>query len=137
MGIYDRDYMREDHTRRSSRLTVTVYVILGIAAITAILLTSRLIPRDGPALATQPYPPGPPGVVYPLDLNTATLQELLTVPGIGPATAEHIVKNRPFKKVDDLLTIYGIGETRLRTFSRYITVTPPELPIGETGQSGR
>ena len=48
-----------------------------------------------------------------LSLNSATLTELDTLPGVGPATAQKIVAARPFNRVDDLLEVSGIGPATL------------------------
>lgn len=62
----------------------------------------------------------------PVNLNTATAAELQEVPGIGPATAQKILDTRksygPFKSVDDLLAIKGIGQKRLDKMRKYLTV---------------
>ena len=63
----------------------------------------------------------------PVNLNTATSEELQQVPGIGPATAEKILLMRksygPFKSVDDLLAIKGLGKKRLEKMRKYLTVS--------------
>lgn len=68
----------------------------------------------------------------PLDLNTATATQLQQVPGIGPKMAEAIVHMRetsgPFRRVDDLLAIRGIGKKKYRLIRPYLTVRPPVLP---------
>ena len=84
----------------------------------------------------------------PVNINTATSEELQQVPGIGPATAQKILQMRksygPFKSVDDLLAIRGLGQKRLDKMRKYLTVgkaaapkttpsaanptTPPEKP---------
>ena len=55
-----------------------------------------------------------------VDINTAASAELETLPGIGPALARKIVEfreqNGPFRTVDDLLKIRGIGEKSLERF---------------------
>jgi len=55
--------------------------------------------------------------LHPVNLNSASAAELEQVPGIGPSTAEKILKMRKsygaFKSVDDLLAIKGIGKKRL------------------------
>ena len=52
-----------------------------------------------------------------VDLNTATAEELDKLPGIGPATAEAIIRHREthgrFRSVTDLLEVRGIGEAKL------------------------
>jgi comEA protein len=62
----------------------------------------------------------------PVNLNTATALELQQVPGIGPSTADKILKMRksygPFKSVDDLRAIRGIGPKRMEKMRKYITV---------------
>lgn len=64
-----------------------------------------------------------------VDLNLASAEELQAVPGIGPALSERIVRfreeNGPFRRVDDLLKVRGIGEKSLEKMRPYLTVTPP------------
>jgi competence protein ComEA len=53
-----------------------------------------------------------------VNVNTASFDELQTISGIGPATAQRIVDERrkgPFKSLDDLQArVKGIGESRVR-----------------------
>jgi competence ComEA-like helix-hairpin-helix protein len=62
----------------------------------------------------------------PVNINSATSEELQQVPGIGPATAEKILQMRKsygaFKSVDDLLAIRGLGPKRLEKMRKYLTV---------------
>lgn len=53
------------------------------------------------------------GVPSRVSLNSATLAELETLPGVGPATAGLIIDNRPYSRVDDLLRVPGIGPKKL------------------------
>ena len=72
---------------------------------------------SGPTAAT-------PGA--PVDLNTADVTQLDTLPGVGPATAAAIVAHReehgPFSTVDGLLDVRGIGEGRLDAVRDLVTV---------------
>jgi competence ComEA-like helix-hairpin-helix protein len=65
----------------------------------------------------------------PVNINSATSEELQQVPGIGPATAEKILQMRKsygaFKSVDDLLAIRGLGQKRLDKMRKYLTVGKP------------
>jgi competence ComEA-like helix-hairpin-helix protein len=72
-------------------------------------------------LAAKKKPPEAP-----INLNTATSEELQLVPGIGPVTAEKILQMRKsygaFKSVDDLRAVRGIGPKRLEKMRKYLTV---------------
>src|SRR5882672_7575676 len=76
------------------------------------------------SLATKKKPPDKP-----VNLNTATSEQLQQVPGIGPVTAGKILQMRktygPFKSVDDLLAIRGLGAKRLEKMRKYLTVGKP------------
>lgn len=87
----------------------------------------------GLALAGTPFAHGkkiPPK--KPININTASSAELQRVPGIGPVTAEKIIQMRkasgPFKSVDDLRAIKGIGPKRLAKWRPYLTVETPAPP---------
>ena len=61
-----------------------------------------------------------------VDLNTATVEQLDALPGIGPATAKKIVDDRtqngPFHSVDDLQRISGIGPKKVDSLKDLVTV---------------
>jgi competence protein ComEA len=62
----------------------------------------------------------------PIDLNTATVDELDTLPGIGPTTAAAIVQHRtangPFRSVEELIDVRGIGEAKLAQLRDLVSV---------------
>ena len=49
-----------------------------------------------------------------VEINTASLQQLDEITGIGPTMAQRIINDRPFSSVDDLLRVSGIGEKTLK-----------------------
>lgn len=66
--------------------------------------------------------------VYPkIDINTASLEELISVPYIGAYTAEQIIKYReekgPFTSLEEIKTIKGIKEKNFKKFSPYLKST--------------
>ena len=64
-----------------------------------------------------------------VNLNTATMAQLESLPGIGTKVAERIVeyrqKNGGFKKVEDLMLVRGVGEKSFLKLKPIITVTAP------------
>lgn len=69
-----------------------------------------------------------------VNLNSATLDQLETLPGVGPKVAERIVefrqKNGGFKKIEDLMNVKGIGEKSFLKLKPLVTVTPPSKANG-------
>ncbi|HEX9416882.1 MAG TPA: ComEA family DNA-binding protein [Gaiellaceae bacterium] len=78
-----------------------------------------VVPRVVPVVSAgaQAAPGEPPAAQGPVHLNTASLEQLDTLPGVGPVTAQKIVDWRQthgaFTSVDDLDAIPGIGPARL------------------------
>lgn len=79
-----------------------------------------------PSTAARPERAAKPAVQFPIDLNTATAEQLEAIPGIGPVLAQRIVDHRrlhgKFQSVDDLLQVHGIGQKRLESMRPYVTV---------------
>jgi comEA protein len=73
--------------------------------------------------ATRPASVAPVQVV---SVNTASAEELELVPGIGPAIAARIVsfrnENGPFKAIDELTVVKGIGEKKLERMKNHLTL---------------
>jgi competence protein ComEA len=67
-----------------------------------------------------------------LNLNTATKDELVALPGIGPAKAQAIVDYRnqhgPFRSVDEVRKVKGIGEKLFNQIRPELSVTTQKPP---------
>ncbi|MDO9528793.1 MAG: helix-hairpin-helix domain-containing protein [Syntrophales bacterium] len=57
-----------------------------------------------------------------LDLNTVSKEKLMFINGIGPVLAKRIIAGRPYKTVDDLLKVKGIGPKTLEKIRPYVVV---------------
>jgi len=97
------------------------------------------IPKKGELLAEQGCPcpnangttlptaagkqPARPGLV---NLNSATLEELMTLPGVGQTRAQSILdyrrKNGPFRRAEEIQNVPGIGDKMYEQMKRQLTV---------------
>ena len=74
--------------------------------------------REAAAEESQP--------LWPLNINTAAVDDFVALPGIGPAIAQRIVDYRTehgdFRAVEELVKVNGIGDSRLMDIIDLITV---------------
>jgi DNA uptake protein ComE-like DNA-binding protein len=71
----------------------------------------RLTTAPGPSQAAPEARQPPPSGV--LNINTATPQQLETLPGIGPTLAQRIIAGRPYGRLQDLQRVRGLGPRKI------------------------
>jgi len=96
--------------------------MLPVAALVVLLGTqSPSLAQNRPATRSAV-----PAVAGTVNINTASAAEFEALPGIGAKTAQRIVeyrqKNGPFKKIEDLMNIRGIGEKNFLKLRPQLTV---------------
>lgn len=67
----------------------------------------------------------------PINVNSATAEQLDQLPGIGPSRAAAIVAartRRPFRRLTDLLRVPGIGRVTLQRLAPYVRFEDPVVP---------
>lgn len=152
MGLDNRDETRrpEREPVRSGRRPATR--LLGLD--TGLLLGIALVGIGLAALLLKGFersePPNPydtlaaydslySSVYAPVDVNTATREELLLFrPWISERIADGIIERRPFRLVEELLEVKGVGEVNIEIISMYLygfedqpeprPIKPPDIP---------
>ena len=94
-----------------------------------LVLVAALLSVPSPVLAQRAArPPVSARVVSTevVNLNSATADQIATLPGIGPKTADLVVqyrvKNGPFKKIEEIMNVRGIGEKSFLKMKDRLTV---------------
>jgi competence protein ComEA len=103
-----------------------VRFVLSLVAATA------LVAANGATLAAQTKTPpaaaAKPASTAVVNINTASATEIATLPGVGAKMAARIIeyrqKNGPFKKVEELMNVRGIGEKNFLKLK-------PQLAVGQ------
>jgi competence protein ComEA len=104
--------------------------LLSIAALSAFVLANPGVARAAQG-SSGGRPAAKPAITTPVvDINTASVKELDALPGIGAKTAALIVeyrqKNGPFKKVEELMNVRGVGEKSFLKLKPQLTVGAPK-----------
>jgi len=95
------------------------FLVLALCAIAVPLAAGQEgLPREAKRPAEAP--------ATAIDINRATVEDFSRLPGIGPKLARRIVafreKHGPFRRVEDLLAIRGIGHKKWKAMRPYLRV---------------
>ncbi|TVR89329.1 MAG: ComEA family DNA-binding protein [Trueperaceae bacterium] len=85
------------------------------------LVTAAAVLTDGRTVVV-PGRRAPEGEIGRVDVNTASERLLTTLPGIGPVTARRMIDGRPYHALEDLLRVPGIGPARLEALRPRVTL---------------
>jgi comEA protein len=93
-----------------AKIPFVLVLCLGLA----LSSVSVLAQKSGPAAAEK------------INLNTASIEQLQSLPGIGPATAKMIVEHRTkigkFSRIEEIINIKGIGEKKFQKIKDRLTL---------------
>jgi competence protein ComEA len=119
---------------RSAQITLA-----GLIATAAVLIGWRWYADHRGARPAELQRPG--AGAYQVDVNRAGRTELLQLPGVGPALADRILSHRevngPFRRIEDLRGVHGIGEATLKRLQPWIRIeddTPEQEPDEPTDE---
>jgi competence ComEA-like helix-hairpin-helix protein len=119
--------MRDERDGRAGFALFVILLMVGIIWAAAQRATRPVIrqPGDEPTRSTMRFVDQTLPDMR-LELNHATAAELALLPGIGPRLAERIVNDRqdhgPFRTVDDLQRVHGIGPIKAERIKPYVVI---------------
>jgi len=93
--------------------SATVLILVAVP----LIFCASMLSAEGKKKA--PLPPGTK-----IDLNSASKEELMKLPGVGSRMADDIITGRPYSSIDDLTKVKGIGEKKIERLR-------PNLSLGK------
>ena len=144
MGIYDRDYMRRNERKPADtpRDIARKGIVFAGCSVVGVLLIAGMIRRhaaqqeaENRALRSmddqfrsilqqtpEPVRETPPMLRRLVHVNPAEVDELQSVPYVGPSLAAPIISHRPYASLDELDKAPGIGKRKIEMLRPYLTV---------------
>lgn len=119
----------DKHRRRKpqKKRPVDIAKILAIAAAAIAVVSAAIwLVRDARNL-TETFGPAEGSLI--VNINTASSEELISVPGIGASRAAQIIAGRPYSTVDELAKIAGLAGKPLESLRPFVTVDGETRPF--------
>jgi competence protein ComEA len=102
---------------------VAVFMLIALPVVAAEPAATQ---KQEPAKAVAAPAKNAPGLEGQININTATAEQLVHLPGIGKKTADAIIeyrtKNGNFKAVEDIAKVKGIGPKKLEKMKSYLVL---------------
>jgi competence protein ComEA len=102
---------------------VAVFMLIALPVIAA---EPDATQKQEPAKAAAPPAKKAPGLEGQININTATAEQFMLLPGVGKKTADAIIeyrtKNGNFKAADDITKVKGIGAKKLEKMKSYLVL---------------
>jgi DNA uptake protein ComE-like DNA-binding protein len=102
--------------RFAALISIAGMILLGGIAL-------RAAPLGGQDPTSQPKTNRVSPKTAKLDINAAGIEALISLPGMTPQLAEQIIRNRPYHKLDDLITRKVLGKKQFAKIREYVMVS--------------
>jgi competence protein ComEA len=125
--VEGRPYAKVDDLAKAGVPARTIDAIrnmVTVAAPPAVAAPAPSAPSTPPASTPKKKsaPAAKPGSGKAVNINTAPVEEIDSLPGIGPVKAKAIIEARPFKTIEDIMKVKGIKEGEFSKIKDLITV---------------